>query len=887
MPLPGGTITFLFTDIEGSTRLWEEQPEAMQSALARHDALLRVVIEARGGVIFKTIGDAFCAAFATAPQALEAALLAQQSLSRQVEEGDNLRLSVRMALHTGAAEFRDNDYFGPPLNRVARLLAAGHGGQTLLTLATQELTRDTLPDQVHLHTLGEHRLRDLTRPEQVFQLLHPDLPTDFPPIRSLNNAILPNNLPQQLTSFIGREKEMVQVTTLLAHTRLLTLLGAGGSGKTRLSLQVAADLLDDYPDGVWLIELAPLSDPALVPQTVAQALGVKEQAGQSFLQSLVEGLKGKRLLLLLDNGEHVLSACAQLVATLLRSCIDVKILVTSREAMNIAGEQTYRVPSLSLPDPKKTPSIEAVTQYEAVQLFIERARLVKSDFAVTSQNAPALAQLCYRLDGIPLAIELAAARVRALSVEDIHHKLDQCFHLLTGGDRSALPRQQTLRALIDWSYDLLIASEKRLLQRLSVFAGGWTLKDAEQVCRGESATGESIDEWEVLDLLSALVDKSLVGSEEEAAASTRYRMLDTVRQYAAEKLRASGEMERVKTRHRDWFLALAEEAEPQLIRLEQVKWLDRLETEHDNLRAALVWCRIEADAESGLKLAGALWRFWYVRGYFTEGREYLEQTLGWEGAQARTEARAKALNGAGNLASEQDENAAVEMLFKESLAIRRELGDRRGMAVSLNNLGTVACDQGDYATARTLFEENLTIFRELKDRQGIANSLDNLGAVASEQGDYEAARTLHEESLNLFRELGDRGGIAMSLMGLGRVSYYQEAYPAARAWLEQSLVLYRELGDRQGMAYSLERLAGVLLAQKDTRKAVRLWGAAHSLRERIGAPLSTIEREKDAPQRMQARSALGETDHAAAWEEGQAMPWEQAVAYALEDMCSG
>ncbi len=538
-PFPSGTVTFLFTDIEGSTKLWDAYPEAMRAALERHDLLLREAVADAGGFVFKTVGDAFCAAFAVAPHALMAALSAQKALIR---EGwpEQTPLRVRIALHTGVAQERDSDYFGPPLNRVARLLSAGHGGQTLLSASTYELVRDALPVGASLHDLGAHRLKDLERPEHVYQLVYPGFPDTFAPLKTLDTT--PNNLPQQLTSFIGRETSIADATALLSKTRLLMLTGAGGSGKTRLSLQIAADVSDAYPDGAWFVELAPLSDPALVVQTVAQVLGIKEQAGQTIGQTVAEQLKEKKMLLLLDNCEHLLSACAQFVAALLRACPTVTILATSREPLGVGGEITFRVPSLSLPTVAQATlaTVDSLSQFEAVRLFIERAQSVKPDFTVTNQSAPALAQLCYRLDGIPLAIELAAARARSLAVEQINDRLDIRFRILTGGDKAALPRQQTLRALIDWSYDLLTDTEKIFFTRLCVFSGGWTLHAAEVVCGYEP-----VEDWEVLDLLTSLVDKSLVVAEagegihaETGHRETRYRLLETLRQYGMEMLEA-------------------------------------------------------------------------------------------------------------------------------------------------------------------------------------------------------------------------------------------------------------------------------------------------------------------------------------------------------------
>ncbi len=857
MNVPTGTVTFLFTDIEGSTRLWEQQPDEMSVALARHDALLRQIIETHEGYVFKTIGDAFCAAFSTAPQALAAALAAQRALFAEPWQ-QILSLRVRMALHTGAAEHRDNDYFGQPLNRVARLMGIGHGGQVLVSAGTQELTRDTLPPGCALQDVGEHRLRDLGRPEPVFQLLHPALPSEFPPLRSLDNPELPNNLPQQVTSFIGREKEIKAVKALLGKTRLLTLTGSGGCGKTRLALQVAAEVLDQYPQGVWLAEMAPLTDPGLVPQSIAQALGVNEEPGRPVLQTLVDHLKTRRLLLVLDNCEHLLAACAHVANTLLRACPHLHILASSREGLGIAGEQAYRIPSLSLPDVRRVQTVESLSQYEAVRLFVERALSVLPQFTVTNANAPALAQLCVRLDGIPLAIELSAARVRSLSVEEINSKLDNRFRLLTGGSRTALPRQQTLRALIDWSYDLLNGQEKTLLCRLSVFAGGWTLEAAEAV-----GTGGDIEDWEALDLLTSLVDKSLVVAEQENE-HTRYHLLETVRQYARDRLIESEEGETVRQRHQAFCLTFAEEAEPHLQGPEGARWMGLLEREHDNLRAALEWNGAPDSDDpdlpaAALRIASALTPFWYIRGYYTEGRQRLDHALTLMPPSAYLPARVKALNGAGVLASVQCDYSTGRTLLEQGLALARELGDQHGIADALLSLGAVSQALGDYAAARSSFEQILTLSQEASDRTSVANSLLNLSAMARMHGDYTGARPMLEQSLTLYRELGDAMGAGRSLLGLGVVcqalsdyaeadTYYQQAltlfqesgdrsgsaysllnlgdiaqtqddYTAARPLLEQSLALFREFGDRRGMALALNALSLVLQAQSDAAKA--------------------------------------------------------------------
>ena len=867
MPLPPtGTVTFLFTDIEGSTKLWEQNPDAMRPALARHDDLLRGCIEQQDGYIVKTTGDGVHAAFATAPEALAAVLTAQRALRAEPWE-PQAPISVRMGLHTGIAERRDGDYYGSALNRVARLMAAGHGGQVLLSAATQELVRDLLPEGASLRALGEHRLKDLGRPEQVFQLLHPALPPDFPPLRSLDNPALPNNLPQQTTSFIGRQKQVEEVKALLGKARLLTLTGAGGSGKTRLSLQVAADLLTGDGDGVWLVELAALSDPALVPQAVADVLGIKEQAGRSIQGTLVEALKPKRLLLILDNCEHLVAACASLASDLLRACPDVHILASSREPLNVAGEQTYQVPSLTLPDPKQQQTVESLSQFEAVRLFIERAQAVQPSFAVTNANAPAVAQVCFHLDDIPLAIELAAARVRSLSVEEINARLDQRFRLLTGGSRVALPRQQTLRALIDWSYDLLTEQEKLVLMRICVFAGGWTVPAAEAVC-----VGDGVEPWEALDLLMALVDKSLVVME-PAGDGTRYRLLETVRQYAEECLRGTGEAEGTRDRHLSWCIALAEAAAAQLRGPDQGTWLARLETEHDNMRAALAWGEGAAIGPHGaVRLVAALCRFWYVRGHWSEGRSHLEAALARNGMGQETQAQmlgtlgflvhslgestagrayleqALAINraigkqsraasnliGLGFLTLSQGQVAAARAFFEQSLAITREIGDRRDELINLNGLGNIAYEQGEAEAARSYFMQALAISREIGERRGAAGNLNNLGNIARDLGEGDAARSWYQQSLAITREIGERWIEAANLNGLGSVACDQGDCAEARSHVEQSLAITREIGDRSKEVWHLSDLGQISRLEGDLVEARALCVQSLTLASRLG-----------------------------------------------------
>src|SRR6266851_7866781 len=651
----------------------------------------------------------------------------------------------------------------------------------------------------------------------------------MPATRSSN---LKHNLPYQLTSFVGREQEVAQLEKLVTANRLVTLTGAGGAGKTRLAIEVASRLVDAFADGVWLVELAALSDPRLVPQAVAQALALPDQPTRPVLETLSDYLASKKLLLVIDNAEHLLEACVHFVDEIVRRSPDIAVLVTSRERLGITGELTYRVPSLTVPGTNERLTPETMSPYEGVRLFVERAKLVRPDFNVTSDNAAPLASTCYRLDGIPLAIGLAAPRLRSMSVEELSQGLDQRFALLTDGSRTALPRHRTLRSTIDWSYDLLREPEKLFLQRLSVFAGGWTLAAAAEVC-----AGEGIEHRDVLDLLTSLADKSLVVPEQEDE-QTRYRLLETVRQYARDRLEDSGGSAAVRVRHRDYYLALAEEADPKLKGAEQAEWLRRLEEEHDNLRAGLEWSLAEVETGGGLRLCGALQRFWWTHGHLTEGRQWCTRVLCKAGAEERTRERAYVLNAAGVLSYRQGDYPAARALQEQSLAIRRELGDRSGIAGSLGNLGNVALNQGDYPAARALHEESLAISRELGNRHSIALSLSNVGHVALDQGDYSAARALHEESL----------------------------------------AIRRELRDKRGIAESLEGLAALVASLRESLRAARIWGVTERLRAEIGTPRP--QNEMPGYDRYVAAARIASGDDAAfdsAWQEGRGLTLDQAI----------
>jgi len=668
--LPAGTVTFVFTDVEGSTRLLQQDAAALSAALRFHYEQLARAAEAHGGVVFERAGDGAFVAFRKASAAL-AAVLEMQQLTRQPAAPGLPRLRVRAAVHSGEVELREDGYFGPPLFRCARLLAIAHGGQTLVSHATRDLALDSMPEGIQLRSLGAHRLRDLTTPEEVFQLVHPDVEQDFPPLRSLD--ALPNNLPLQLTSFVGRQEELALTDRLLRSSRLVTLTGAGGSGKTRLALQVAAGVAGRYPDGVWLVDLSTLADEGQLVQQMASVLSVREEPVRPLLATVGDVVRDQVLLLVLDNCEHLVEDAARVVGQLLQSSAGLSVLATSREALGIAGETAWRVPSLASPEPSeamKKPDDQA--EYPAVQLFLDRATAAMPTFALTAENEQLVARITRRLDGIPLAIELAAARVAALPLEEIAERLDDVFGLLTGGSRTAPARQQTLRAAIDWSYDQLEPAERALFARLSVFADGWTLEAAE-------AIGESLDA-RPLDLLTSLVAKSLVVLDEEDGGG-RYRYLEPIRAYARLRLGEVGDEEvgRVSNAHLDYFVRLAEAAEPHLLGREQARWFGKMEREHDNLRAAVAWAAQSGGAEDGLRIVGALWMSWWVNGRFSEGRQIIEQLLPRVPSSSER-LRARSLTGAGFLAAARTDFAFAERALKEGLALARSARDTRSMA---------------------------------------------------------------------------------------------------------------------------------------------------------------------------------------------------------------
>jgi predicted ATPase/class 3 adenylate cyclase len=869
--LPTGTVTFLFTDIEGSTRLLQQLGENYGELVAEYRRLLRTAFQEKGGQEVDTQGDASFFAFPRAKKAVLAAIAAQRAITG-FSWPEGARVLARMAIHTGEPLSANTGYVGIDVHRAARICAAGHGGQILLSDATQALVAEELPEGVALRDLGGHRLKDLAHSHHLFQVVVADLRADFPPLKSLD--LLPNILPRQLTSFVGREKEMAEVKNSLSTASLLTLTGVGGSGKTRLALQIAAHLLEEYPDGVWWVELAALADPGLVPQTVASNLGIREQPGRPLAETLLDYLRPKKLLLVVDNCEHLLSACTQLANSVLRSSSNLKILVTSREGLGIAGETLYPVPSLSFPDPQRLPPVEQLTQYEAVRLFTDRATAILPTFMVTEHNAHAVAQVCRRLDGIPLAVELAAARVKVLPVEQIASRLNDQFNLLTGGSRTALPRHQTLRATMDWSYDRLLQKEQVLLRRLSVFAGGWTLEAAGAVCSGKRLKAD-----EILDLLAELVDKSLVVAEPQYEEA-RYRLLETVRQYALDRLLKSGEETAVRQRHQDWYLGLAERAESGLRGPDNAIWLARLSLDYDNVRAALDWNETEEGRKAGLRLAGALWYFWDLRGFYREGRERLEKTLAGA-ARPSPLLRVKALNGAGIMAYRHGDYARVPVLCGEALALCQELGDRWGTALSLHFLAHAAQAKGDHTSAEEMMTESVSLFRELGETWGFAWSTNCLGEVALNQSNYEKAAVLFEDSLALFRELKQNFLTAVSFLNLGHVAQHRGNYVRAAALFGESLRLSREQEHTWLTVHNLSGLAGVAATKGQLERAAQIIGAVEGLSSNFGVVLEHTYRVPYELNVAAVGAALDERTFKRLRAEGGAMTLEQAIEYAL------
>ncbi len=829
--LPAGTVTFLFADIEGSTRLLHALGDRYAHVLEEQRNIFRSAVIDEGGVEVDSAGDAFFAAFPRATGAVNAAATIQHELGVYPwPEGTLLR--VRMGLHTGEPNVSAAGYTGMDVHHGARICAAAHGGQVLLSQTTSELVRHDLSAGVGLRDMGEHRLKDLNHPVRLYQLVMDGLTSDFPPLRTLNNRS--HNLPVQPTSLVGRERDIRAVTELvrLPHVRLITLTGPGGTGKTRLSLQVAANLIDEFKDGVYFVPLASTNDPSLVPSEVARALDVRESAAVPLLDALRERLAGREILLLLDNFEQVSSA-APFVADLLQMAPGINVLVTSRTVLRLRGEHEYAVPPLDLPALGHLGGAGALSQYAAVELFIQRAKTVRHDFVVSDANAPAVAEICYRLDGLPLAIELAAARIKLFSPDEMLVRLSKPLELLRGGPRDVPDRHRTLQRAIAWSYDLLEPEEQILFRRLSAFADGCRLEAAEAVCGGDPI------EIDVVDGISALLDKSLIRPVESARGVTRFVMLETIREFGLQRLRESSEEEAVRRTHACYFRDLAETAEPHLTAVDQAQWLDLIEMEHDNYRLALSWADEHGEAEIGLRTGAAIWRFWIVRGLLAEGRRQLEHLRAMSRPADHSHAWIKVSNALGTMTQVLGDFRAAGDILKDVLEISQQHGDRPGIASSLNNLSWVLFELGDMMPARTLAGQARQLCRELGDRRGEAAALTNLAMISQDESKFAEALALMEESMTIRKEIGEKRGISYAMGMTAGLRSNMGDYEGAERLTADSLALSNEIRDKQGPAYMYATRGHMWLemnhldeAEADFEKALPLWmemGAKYGL----------------------------------------------------------
>ena len=925
--LPTGTVTFLFTDIEGSTKLAQQHPDHISALLARHNQILDQCIQAHDGFVFRTVGDSYCVAFHNVKDALQAALEAQRGL--YAEAWSPAPIKVRMGIHTGAAKLETGpegtDYSGyATLALVQRVMSAGHGGQVLLSQAVSNLLRNDFPLEVQLIDMGERFLKDIVQPEHLYQLTVSDLPSEFPPLNTLKR--INHNLPVNLSSFIGRERELRGIKERLESAHLLSLIGPGGTGKTRLSLQVGGEALSDFKDGVWLVELAPVSDPNLIPQTVAAVLGLRESPGRPLIDLVIDYLRAKQLLLILDNCEHLIDACARLADQLLRSCPSLKIMASSREALGINVEAVYRVPSLSLPE-RGLATREAVMRCESAQLFMDRASAANPNFQFTDENASSVAQICLRLDGIPLALELAAARARVLSAKQIAERLDDRFRLLTGGSRTALPRQQTLQALIDWSYDLLTDSEKALFRRLAVFIGGWTLEAAEAVC-----AGDGIEAYEVLDLLTEIVDKSLV-QVDESGEIIRYQRLETISQYAREKLLATDEAIHVRNRHLDYYLDFASLLEKDYINPYQYDIIDKMRLENDNIRSALSWAvenRVEKAARL-LSLSSTFWP-WVMMGNTSEVRERcstvlarLDFMLGETPGQTNDllKLKARILNRSSQALMNMGNHQASRAAAEESIQLARESNDTLTLVEALGSLGHCALYAGDPQGALDAASEGIEIGERLGAERELIWALDAMTHIYNLQGDDEELKKYFTRISEILKKAGIpmdpayMGGYlidkavkhgdmdeaerymesAMETIVARRDNYLLATLQSmfahtlrgngdldkATFYYRRTIRLWQDRGHRAAVAHQLECFGLIALAREQPARAVKLFSAAEALRE-VSNSIRTPDEQKefeDAKSKLQ--SGMDEDEFNKVWEEGRSMTMEQAIEFALEE----
>ncbi len=907
-----GTVTFVFTDLEGSTRLWEEFPDAMRHALARHDELLRTAIVEHKGQIVKTTGDGVHAVFGSAHDALAAAATAQRAISGEAWETTG-PLRVRIGIHTGDAEVRDQDYYGPAVNRAARLMAAAHGGQILVSLATEELARDALDDGLSFIDLGEHRLRDLARPERVFQVTGPGLPTDLGPPTFLDSV--PGNLPTQVTSFVGREQAVIDIADALREVPLVTITGTGGVGKTRLALQTAARVVGEYADGAWLCELGVAGDDDEAAQVVATALGVTPRPGMSLEGSIVEFLRTKQLLLVLDNCEHLLNVAGRLAEDVIRGCPDVRILATSREGLALDGEQMRPLRSLSLPDPSDLPDVVATSA--AAALFVDRARAVRPEFALDATNTSAIVEICRRLDGIPLAIELAAARVVSMNPEEIAALVDERFRLLTGGRRTAVERHQTLRATVDWSYALLTEAEQRVFARLSVFSGSFVAADATAV-----VAGDGIDAWDVIELIGSLVAKSMVTTDEATDGSTRYRQLETLRQYARDRLDDMSDPDMWRRRHAEHYAVFAEQASEALLGPDELAWRARLFDELDNVRAAVAWSLDGEDAddcELGVGIVAALGieatqgqtfaiGAWAERALPLVAESPPERRAGvlsaaaWNALLAGDPDRARERSEAilredvvgfvaaaahaqlAYAASIQDDYERAMATLADGLAAADARPDLPDAAVTRAFLlqaiaGTQITGGGDLESARAVASEAVRAAHESGHPTSIANAL-FMSVLAGWREEPDTAATSIDESIALVRAGANSIMYPMMLAVRALIDARSGDIRAACAGLHEAITCAHDKGDIPALVSSLDYAIQVLAQFGESEVAATIGGAVTETLGTIGG-LPTYEVPHREEALRQARTALGNDAFEAAAAHGAGMPLDTLVAYAL------
>jgi predicted ATPase/class 3 adenylate cyclase len=888
--LPQGTVTLLLTDIEGSTRLLHRLGAAAYAdVLAAHRALLRRAFADHRGAEVDTQGDAFFVAFPSTTGALRAAMQSQRALAGAAWPA-GVDVKVRMGLHCGTPQRTDEGYVGMDVHAAARVASCGHGGQVLLSARTAERLAEEDPQaDILLRDLGEFRLKDLDGPQRLLQVVFPDLPSDFPPPRSLSTR--PNNLPAASTPFIGRASLVADLRDLVLRpdVRLVTLTGPGGTGKSRLGLRVATELLSRFADGVYFVPLVAVRDPTLVLSAIAASVGVREESDRPIAQALVDALANKEILLLIDNFEQVQSA-ARDVGTLLARCPRLKIVVTSREALRLTGSRAYAVPPLGLPSPGRLPPLAELARNEAVSLFVERARSIRGDFALDETNAEDIVAICRQIDALPLAIELAAARTRTMNPDRLRRALDRRLKVLTTGGDDLLDHQRTLRDLIAWSYELLAPGERSLWCRLAIFSGGCTMQAAQAVCDLDGDVDVELD-------CESLVAKSLLTLDFGSARSgvekviqgeaegPRLLMLETLREFAVEQLAGSGEVDALERRHRDWYVALAEEAEPNLRGPAHPRWMTRLDAESANFRIALERSLDAGAVDAALRLGAALWFFWYQSGLLHEGRQWLERAL--DAAEAADDAdprlRARALLGAASIARQQNLPDDAERRCEEAATLYRALGDREGLAIALGELGAILQRRGDLDRAAAFLAEALEGLRQTPNRERVSFTLIALGVVEHLRGDLDAAAGCYEEGLAIGRALGDQNAIATALVNLGEVQQQRGDNVAGAGYYRESLGIYARLGLRNAIAYCLEILAGIDAVAGRMREAALEFGAAERIREEIGAPVESFNLDRVHRDLARVRDSMDADTFHDLWQQGRDLRLDEAIELAMRD----